>query len=835
MTRHYLIKVSIEGFRGINNEGQPLELTFSKEKVNSVYAVNGLGKSSVYDALSYGIFGHIPKLERLEQSEDAQAYINNRFHGQSTATIIFTFEADDGSAKTEITVTRDAVGNRTVTSPTEADPEGFLKALRSDFALLDQATFEQFIRDKSLDRGRTFSRLLGLSRLSEYRLALQKLSHAGNLSSDLKIELLQNNDKLWKEQLQSLITSLRQAYDQLTGTAYSGVFDPTTFATGVIDALKQIPTVQPYCDVQELAALDFPTIENAVSAAEKSADRDRLTKRRDAQSKLAALKPLESEQQEHEQFAKLVAQRDEAMSKTAGSLLLNNYRSAVAVMTDASWSDPRICPTCESTVPTSLLEQLQEKLAAYEKTEEATTAITALWTTASWPTRWRAMEQNSDINPEGGLDDCDQLSNSFKNGTVTVDQLAQATSELAKLDDQRKDVLKTIEEEIKKLESSLPASMVAVTRQIAAAKQAAADLAKYQELKPKLEQVTNQVARREAWKNFIAKAHRDFAAAESALVESRQHAIAARSASMHDDITRNPDVVPALDRPTGSERLRLRLDQFYGLTDLSANTLLQESYCNSIAISIFLSTAIQRPGIARFIILDDITSSFDGGHQYNLMELLRTKLSPAANSDGLQIILLTHDTLLEKYLDRATNTGTWRHQKLIGRPPNGPVLTEQHNTNHVRQRAENYLQTGQTDAAKPWIRQYLESVLSRVIRKVSIRVPLDYAMDDNKKMVQNALEAIKAEIDLHSAAGNIVLSPQQLQDVSNTLLPALLGNVLAHYATGPSTGVSANVLLGVLDDVDKLADCFKYDCTCQQAGQTTRRFYRNLTTRACNC
>ena len=73
MVRYYLTRLCIEGFRGINNEGQPLELRFFSDKVNSIYALNGLGKSSVYDALNYAILGRIPKLDNLEQSEDAQS------------------------------------------------------------------------------------------------------------------------------------------------------------------------------------------------------------------------------------------------------------------------------------------------------------------------------------------------------------------------------------------------------------------------------------------------------------------------------------------------------------------------------------------------------------------------------------------------------------------------------------------------------------------------------------------------------------------------------------------------------------------------------------------
>ncbi len=236
MTRYYLTHLCIEGFRGINNEGQPLELRFLAEKVNSIYALNGLGKSSVYDAISYAILGRIPKLENLEQSEDAESYVNNRFHSTSTATIELTFTADDGSGDTEIKVERSKDGKRTVTSPTATDPEAFLVALRSDFVLLDQVTFARFIRDTSLNRGRTFSRLLGLSRLSDFRIVLQKLANAGTIASDFQIAGLKTKETLWKQQVETLLGNLRKAFDQLTGQPYSGTFDAAKFSSGVISA-----------------------------------------------------------------------------------------------------------------------------------------------------------------------------------------------------------------------------------------------------------------------------------------------------------------------------------------------------------------------------------------------------------------------------------------------------------------------------------------------------------------------------------------------------------------------------------------------------------------------
>ena len=48
MPRYFLTRLSIEGFRGVNNENDPLDISFRPDAVNSVFAVNGIGKSSIF-------------------------------------------------------------------------------------------------------------------------------------------------------------------------------------------------------------------------------------------------------------------------------------------------------------------------------------------------------------------------------------------------------------------------------------------------------------------------------------------------------------------------------------------------------------------------------------------------------------------------------------------------------------------------------------------------------------------------------------------------------------------------------------------------------------------
>ncbi len=117
MTRYFLTRLEIEGFRGINNDGEPLVLKFKPNAVNSVFAANGLGKSSIYEALCYAIRETIPKLDSLPAAENADTYYCNRFHSTGAACIVLTLTPDDGADDAVVRVRRSAAGRRTVDSP----------------------------------------------------------------------------------------------------------------------------------------------------------------------------------------------------------------------------------------------------------------------------------------------------------------------------------------------------------------------------------------------------------------------------------------------------------------------------------------------------------------------------------------------------------------------------------------------------------------------------------------------------------------------------------------------------------------------------------------------
>jgi len=112
MSRYFLASASIEGFRGINNDGDPLILKFKHDAVNSIHAPNGVGKSSIFEALHFALYGTVPRLEGMQDAEQGANYIVNKFHAAQEAMVALVFKSDDGTSDVSITVTHTAAGGK---------------------------------------------------------------------------------------------------------------------------------------------------------------------------------------------------------------------------------------------------------------------------------------------------------------------------------------------------------------------------------------------------------------------------------------------------------------------------------------------------------------------------------------------------------------------------------------------------------------------------------------------------------------------------------------------------------------------------------------------------
>lgn len=338
-----------------------------------------------------------------------------------------------------------------------------------------------------------------------------------------------------------------------------------------------------------------------------------------------------------------------------------------------------------------------------------------------------------------------------------------------------------------------------------------------------------QLAKYERWQKYIGSVTNEICEAEARHTAARLDALGDDYKDLFRNVMGVGDVVPVLSRSGQGEQLEVQLEDFHGLSGVSARALLSESYRNALAISVFLSAAAQQTTASRFVVLDDVTSSFDAGHQWRLMDEIRGRLQHRSGGGGLQFILLSHDGLLEKYFDKVSGGNDWHHQRLQGWPPLGAVSTVGQEANRIRKSAADFLAAGQVKEAEPLIRQYLEFTLLKIIRKLNIPVPYDLSIRDQLQMVGNCLDAIMSAVKLQGSAGGLVMEAGQVSDLDSRYVPALASNWVSHYSTAVTANLSPPVLLGVLQTVDDLADCFKWEDV--SVSPPVKRWYRTLTSK----
>jgi DNA repair exonuclease SbcCD ATPase subunit len=832
MPRYFLTSLSIEGFRGINNETDPLELTFSTDSVNSVFADNGTGKSSIFESLHYALYGTIPKLQQLQAQERPDEYISNRFHSQGQSTIKLEFTPDDGNQAISIQVKRDNAGNRTVSSPSGyADPEAFLSDMQEDFSLLDYRTFARFIEESPLERGRTFSALLGLAQYSDCRQSLQSVCRTSNLNNDLEIRIIAAATSTAETSVQEALATLRTSYEAITGTQFEDVGKLEEYEKAIVSALSGVELLKPYIEAHELDNIDFTPVKNAIKTAEGGEKRQKLEQLIQTLASLSTLSAhdIETITKEWEELLSLLDEREGLLVTTKGDLFKKLYEAASEVITKNEWAADNVCPLCETEFGASISNHVTTQLSQYQNAAAKSQEIYDKWQQSSLRLYLLALENHQTLDVKIQDRKIGSLDTKFRSGEITKNDIETTQTYSSELSAQAEAKTKQATEEKERLEEELPASLVQLTEQVEHGRQFKESLNIYKTKKAEADKGRARLAIRERWKTFIESAATQFSDAEGELSKTKIADIDAEYKEMFSGIMQVADIVPELQRADDREDLHVHLSDFHGLQQLSARALLSESFRNALAISVFLAAAMKHSGVPRFIVLDDVTSSFDAGHQFNLMELIRTQLQSPANPHGLQFIILSHDGLLEKYFDRLANNAGWKHNKLHGSPPMGAILNQGQTADRLKATITDLLAAGQKNQAEPFIRQYLEYKLQQIIRKVKIPVPLDFAIKDSSRMVQACLDAITDAVNLHQQANTLVLDSAQLRGIQTIHVPAIVGNWTSHYATGGTSGLSAAMLGGIVTSIDDLAECFRYDKT--SGGTTVRSWYRSLSLR----
>lgn len=815
-----LQSIEIEGMRGINNQDDPLVLNFKPDCVTSISAQNGVGKSSIFDAVSFAVRGAIPKLDGLPASEYGGTYYVNRFHTVGQGHVTLTLVPEGGGDAVSIRVDCGADGSRTVSGPPEINAEAILRHLDRDFILLDNKTFQSFIDNKDLDRGRSFAGLLGLKRYSELRQTLQALSRTQSFNNYFQTAALEQRRRSAVSNVQAAQRGAQVNFEILTSQKLTEISTRAEAEKIAHTSLEQIAILKVQCTGKTFETIDFQECLNAVRDAEGGDERQLLSTIIREQEAIERVLNCDILSLEGKNSLRAIAEaREKAMQDVGSELLRDHFIAAEKVLADETWTDKNLCPTCDTKNDSSVLDKVTLNLTQYQAVHDLGLEILAGWAKHNCDAI-TALEKAAIAAGEACL--VGNIAARIEDNCLTTAQIDTIWTLRETYRKRLISKLDTIKAERLTLEQKLPPSYVAVTTKIEAAR-ALSDSWKNENIAADdLNEITTIKARIDRIKRFLDGASAAFAEAESRAATRRLNAVKPICKELFSGIVFVP-VEPSLTKPPGSEGLALGLENFFGLQHVSAQALLSESFRNAFAVSVYLAAAKLYAGDAKFVILDDITSSFDAGHQYHIMEIIRTRFARPGQTDGPQVIILSHDTLLEKLFNKNSNGPNWRHIRLEGTAQTA-ILQQSGGGNHVRAAAITHLNAGQVQDGALRLRPYLEFKLLEIIDRVNIPVPIDFAIDDHAKQAQKAIDAIQAAVTLHKLANKLILTPPQETGLQ-THINGITGNFLAHYATGSTQAFSAPSLLGVIAAIDAYADCFMHE---DPPGSGIKKYYRSL-------
>ena len=168
---------------------------------------------------------------------------------------------------------------------------------------------------------------------------------------------------------------------------------------------------------------------------------------------------------------------------------------------------------------------------------------------------------------------------------------------------------------------------------------------------------------------------------------------------------------------------------------------LSESHLNCLGIAFFLTSVIAFNKENKFLVLDDVISSFDSMHRKRFADLLNEEFS------DYQIILLTHEKNWFDYVANMVKGKDWKIAAVKWSEERGTYVDEPPET--IKQRIETNIKASNVEGLGNNIRIYLERVLKEIAFNLKVKVDFLYNDTNEDRMSYELLSDLKSKINKH--------------------------------------------------------------------------------------
>lgn len=165
---------------------------------------------------------------------------------------------------------------------------------------------------------------------------------------------------------------------------------------------------------------------------------------------------------------------------------------------------------------------------------------------------------------------------------------------------------------------------------------------------------------------------------------------------------------------------------------------LSESHINCLGIAFFLASVEAFNKRNKYILLDDVISSFDASHRKRFADLLIEKYN------NYQIILLTHEKSWFEVVKNLVGGKNWSVNTIKYSEAKGSFIDEAPQT--LKQRIENKIEVGDKASLGNDVRKYLEHILKEIAFNLGVKLPFRFNEANEERMAYELLTELKSTL-----------------------------------------------------------------------------------------
>jgi len=207
--------------------------------------------------------------------------------------------------------------------------------------------------------------------------------------------------------------------------------------------------------------------------------------------------------------------------------------------------------------------------------------------------------------------------------------------------------------------------------------------------------------------------------------------------------------------------------RFFDKTKKVPSAYLSESHVNCLGLSFFLASVKAFNKENRFIVLDDVISSFDSAHRARFTKLLTDKFSE------YQILLLTHEQEFFNLVASEVKGKGWLIRNLVWLTDSGTWVEE--GMIDSKERILKKFEDKNIDGLGNDIRIYTEKVMKEIASNIEAQVAFKYNEINEKRMAPELLDAVHSRI---SKKGDGLKDKANIPRVKG--MPMFIGNIASH-------------------------------------------------------